>query len=275
MAGHRAGGEFIEALELRRMLAVDRVFRGGAVQPEAFFPFGDKMVFAGYVPAGNQALWISDGTVAGTRVLQDDGRGAASPGALIQSGKYLYLSGDSGLVKTDGGASTIPITVDPPKYPYVTSGGFSRVAIAGDHIFFGSFGIGSHGIDSYEGALYYGSLADTHLTLVRATYDDGKKTDSWAPVELAAAGAKAYFTIKTSSGPQLWQSDGTNAGTAAIKFHATNISQLTSYGGEIYFEAETSAGNGLWKLKQGVKPVLLKACDSLLIPKQNPSSSAF
>src|SRR5436190_1595113 len=64
----------------------------------AITPAGQNAYFVAFDPVHGRALWRSDGTAAGTRMVKDaNGSGVPNPTELAAVGSELYFSADDGV----------------------------------------------------------------------------------------------------------------------------------------------------------------------------------
>ena len=91
---------------------------------------GNQMFFVGYSNEAGDELWVSDGTVAGTKLVKDivPGRQGCGLANMVAVGDTLYFGatdseGNAALWKSDGTAyGTVPI-FDNPAYPIASGDG--------------------------------------------------------------------------------------------------------------------------------------------------------
>ncbi len=174
------------------------------------------------------------------------------------------LALDRGLYKTDGTSNNATLVVGAED----SSKGVSRFydfAASGDNVYFVDYIAFLGG----EKAVLYCD-GPKGLSLVRRS-----SANFGLPRNLTMVGSTLYMAVDTASGPQLWKSDGTAAGTVPIKFHASVITQFAVYNNELYFAAKTTTQQGLWKLKDGVKPTFLKPAYGLVVFSQLPNTPAL
>lgn len=192
----------------------------------------------------SMGLWVTDGTVAGTRQLLDIG---VASGADAGGTFYFSVSPPWGvsLWKSDGTSAgtgfVSPIGTDPFSY-----GGPSRLTGAGDRVYF-LFDDGIHGCEPWTSD---GTQAGTKLLKDVTPGPDGTfSTGSNATVPLVEAGGFLFFAAAAYASPQvgLWRSDGTEAGT----FQVGNLSTIlfpVNVNGTLFFAASDGThGVELWK----------------------------
>lgn len=206
--------------------------------------------------------WISDGTPAGTHLLEDINRqiyqppitsppivGSSSPGRAVRIGSQLLFAADDGLTgrelwATDGTApGTRPVLdIDPrvdtthgETWPHGSGPEF--LVRLGDAVLFAA-GEETAGRELWRTD---GTAAGTRLVRDLLPGPAGS-----SPRELVALGGKVYFLAETGSGEGLWRTDGTAAGTALIRRLALQGAPsrgrgLTVAGNRIFFVVDNEA----------------------------------
>lgn len=195
-------------------------------------------VSSGY---GGSPLWIwrSDGTVGGTRLIVS-GENTSSlepPVVPVVAGRFVYFTACNhrgcGLWRSDGTAAM----------PLVDTGGIgnftlSRLVALGEDVYF----LATHG-NRY--GLFRASASSGTVVLVR------ELAARQAPSQLIAAGGRLFF-FAAAKGRELWSSDGTAGGTAAVTALQPRTPMpadglLVEVGGRAWFAADDGAhGEQLW-----------------------------
>ena len=188
----------------------------GRLEPQDFSVFGSKEAFLGIDPAsGARALWITDGTAAGTFELGGAGNagiGLKTVGSILAVlGDQLLFSGsntsgDYGLWVTDGTATG---TQD--------LGGAGSPGIASANVFFPNGGVANLGDKDLlvaNDSLNQQGLFVTDGTTA-GTYEVFSSNDEIS--SLTPLGASALFVAYDAGFmPGLWVTNGTKAGTVEI-----------------------------------------------------------
>jgi ELWxxDGT repeat protein len=166
-------------------------------------------------PTQGSALWVSDGTNAGTRFLKsflpDNGvfSGIYSPTPL---GSRVFFTADDGahgieLWVSDGTDAGTYLVKDIAPGPLFS--GIPYLVAAGGRVFF-TADDGTHGIELWTSD---GTQVGTHLVK-----DLLPGADSSLPVNLTAVGRHVVFTATDGvHGSEPWVSDGTGAGTFLLQ----------------------------------------------------------
>jgi ELWxxDGT repeat protein len=193
---------------------------------------GGRLFFTAYDTNHGVALWKSDGTSAGTKLVKDVYPLANKErhlGDLTGVGNTLFFWADDltdhgpALWKSDGTTAGTKLVKDP-----VPGSGSSPAP--------------SH-LTNVMGTLYFtvgGQLWKSNgtgpgTTMVAATPN---------PSRLTAVGDTLYFAA--GAGPDLWTSDGTGPGTHVVMGGPAKPQGLTSFMGKVYF----AGYDGVWRIWQ-------------------------
>lgn len=251
--------------------------------PRGFMTVGGKLFFQTEELEGD-GIWVTDGTPSGTRSLPDLCEECTPPRFVGRLGNLAFWldssppRGDHVLVRSDGTrAGTFPLTdvaaleIEPPESgeDFPTLGGAlffpgctedegcrlwrtdgtpagTRVAVdaspgtltlAGDRIFF---------VTEFGQALVASDGTPAGTSVIA-------RSPSGSFSQLTAAGSKLFFVEDDSSvtGPVLWVSDGTAAGTRAVLDPPGNapLSEwLKPLGSRVYLVAnDITHGDELWR----------------------------
>jgi ELWxxDGT repeat protein len=214
-----------------------------AVGNKAFF------VAAGTSAPNYQEIWVTDGTVAGTKQVDSSTGGSYQPGNLasgngvVYFNAYQYTGGTYGLWDSNGSTTTL-----------LKTGLYTSNATAGDHAVIGSEfyfqGYQTTGTN-YGYELYKSNGTAAGTVLVK---DIAVGTQSSSPTQLTPVGTTLFFTATDAFGDtELYKSNGTSAGTSLVKninpTTSSSITQMTPVGTELYFVATDGTGysNEVWK----------------------------
>ena len=191
--------------------------------PSRFAAFGNKVVFLAYTTATGNEAWISDGTAAGTTLLKDiNPTGSSTPGSFFANNGTLYFSADDGtngyeLWASDGTTAGTNMVMDiwpGSQYGSANSGYPDRfIAINGTVLF-----TARDQAHSTEFWVTDGTSNGTHMLLdLNARISSGSDTAGSYPSQMVRMGSYVYFTADgTTSGWELWRTDGTVNGTTLV-----------------------------------------------------------
>ena len=185
-------------------------------------------------------LWRSDKTAAGTYMVKDitAGSGSSNLQSLVVAGNKLYFVVGIIVYESDGtDAGTFPV----PGISY-TSDQTTCLTAVGNMLYFFTNVSRLWKTD--------GTLNGTSLVIdFRQVYNYARDFLG----QLTNVNGTAYFTTGDDNinGPELWKSDGTQAGTVLVKdiYPGTTGSRpcnLTSVNGKLYFSADDGTGIHLW-----------------------------
>jgi ELWxxDGT repeat protein len=209
-------------------------------------------------------LWVSDGTTAGTNMVEDIDPGAAgafdynggnglSQPEMIAANGELFFNADDGvhgqqLWESDGTGAGTHMVDNLTAAASASAGATLSARIAylsalDGKVYFGADDR-THGQQLWASD---GTTAGTHMLTDINTQIDPANTplepDGGNPQDLFAFNGKLYFTANDGThGQQLWQSDGTTAGTNMVQRINPNGSAYLPWGGSSHFAAGT---NGL------------------------------
>lgn len=223
-------------------------------EPSQFHVFGNRLLFAANSPENEAAisesgseLWITDGTLEGTRLVKDinSGGGASDIKWMVNAGGVAYFQADGGgsgaeLWRTDGTrAGTVMVKdINPGTIGSDCAKGSAETLPNGQIIF----------VAYYEGMIGLfvsdGTGAGTQLLM---TVNDGTH------IETALGGRVLFVTAPEEFGSELWETDGTLPGTRLVKDIypgpiGSNPGRLTLVDGVCWFAArDPDHGEELWR----------------------------
>ena len=215
-----------------------------------------RMFFDSTDPVHGDEPWVSDGTVAGTQIMDDIAQEIRSndsnPSYLTDVGGTLYFAADDGvhgaeLWKSDGTASGTSLAFD--IVPGATGSNPTQIVNWNGSVYF------------FAGNPYYGNFMRTTgpvsaVTTLAPLVPEPRPTDPnfnqslcYFPRAVPFNG-RLYFGASDGSaaGFKLWATDGTVAGTVSVANAAGPPCNLTVFNGRLYFQATGSglSGTQLW-----------------------------
>jgi len=263
---------------------------------------GDKLLFIANDGVHGIELWVSDGTIAGTQLVKDiypGPSGIGAPGYFVGWGGLAYFAGNDGqygdeVWQTDGtSAGTVRVAA-----PTNSSSGYSAqlLGVVNNRLYFLSasspklwttdstgtnislvYDFSAYDPNSgsaFETVLLGNSLCFNYVTgLSNLWCSDG--STAWQidinPNEandyvagLAALNGRLYFGAGEDgiSSVELWQSDGTTAGSRMVQdinpTTSADIYDMMVVNGRLFFGADDgSNGNELWLLTEQTESVYL------------------
>ena len=216
------------------------------------FAFANHKEF--FQSAATGDLYVSDGSLAGTSLLQDSVGTTFNPDALFATPQNLYFwkfyqFAPSELWTTDGTASGTNFVADVSN--------FDNPAWLGNQLFF----IGGAPQTGNELWVSNGATAGTHL--VKDIYQGTSSGLDPSFSQFEPLNNVMYFAATDglqAHGRELWRSDGTAAGTSMVKDIAPGFDpntgnanesdprDLVAFGDQLFFIArsDNTTGNQLW-----------------------------
>jgi ELWxxDGT repeat protein len=237
-------------LSLKPQMVVD-INPGFGSNPTNMVAIGSINYFEADDGIHGQELWRSDGTAAGTTLVQDiwPGNSNGYPIKLTNVNGTLFFTARDGvhgfeLWKSDGTAAGTTIVKD---ILPGNSGGYPYFLTNVNGTLFFTVDDGTHGNE-----LWKSDATAAGTTLVK---DIRPGNISSSPITLTNVNGTLFFIASDGThGYELWKSDGTTAGTTLVKDinPSSNLEvehfNLTNVNGTLFFGANDGThGNELWK----------------------------
>jgi ELWxxDGT repeat protein len=262
---------------------------GQGSNPASLTVLKDQLFFTAYAPGLQTELWKSDGTAAGTRLVADlappdDYYGGSNPNLLTVFKDRLYFTtSQEKLYKTDGTAAGT-VVVDDYYYAAYTK---PSLTVAGDYLYYykgsnvlyrtNGSSVSSIPLPTVDSDIFFRSMyaaGDKLFALFASTYyteatlfaydaaantwsaltdiNGGGSTEE--PTPFMAVDDKLFFIVRKNDVEELWVSNGTPAGTFAVKsfpwtwhISRSGMESLTPYAGLLFFRAGSGDNFALWK----------------------------
>ncbi|MEP7373959.1 MAG: T9SS type A sorting domain-containing protein [Chitinophagaceae bacterium] len=239
---------------------------------------GSKVYFSASTDGYTYHLWVTDGTEAGTKILDGvNGGSGYSPQQFIAVNNTVYFIGDgigyrTAIWKTDGTAVGTSLVTDIYSLDYF--GYDIEQATAVNGILFFTFYSGSYGRQVWRSD---GTVDGTFMVKNVSAYG----SDNNAPMQLTAYNNKLYFSADDGTGRKLWISDGTEIGTTYAPGNNDILMQTDNLqfnfsqpfpilNNVLYLSGYTYAdGNGLYKYNAATNTGLV------LVKDLSPSADAI
>lgn len=210
--------------------------RVALISPPGLGVLGNVIVFCGVDNDHGFEPWVSDGTDAGTVLLKEIAPGplySSSPNEFVRSGARLFFRVLWQIWSTDGTRDGTSFFTSPPLDPvggttvaeltdvearlcFRSTSPF-RVWVAGSPDSKVLFTGMAENLTAVGTRLFFTASAGLAVSDLTATGTIGLRSFASPPTSLTAfAGCLYFFADDGVSGPQLWKSDGTTAGTEIV-----------------------------------------------------------
>lgn len=225
--------------------------------PRGFTEHNGKLYFSADDGTNGRELWVTDGTANGTMMLKDivPGSGSGWPGAFFTSGTDLYFRATTPatgyeLWKTDGTANGTQMITD------ITGDSTDGIKFQESSLAMINFNskVYFQGTDTARGTELWETDGTANGTkLVKDIRPNMNANRSGSPGGFTEYKNKLYFSAAdTSSNIEVWESDGTTAGTKLFKefrqgkVYGGAARLFTVYKNHLYFKAQLDTGG--WQL---------------------------
>lgn len=218
---------------------------GSLPKPSAGAALGNQLFFTARDLTNGEELWITDGTIAGTRLVKDITPGAIGsyPSELTIVGNRLYFQANDGstgqeLWTSDGTTTGTRLVRDlrqgVPQETMSSSPTFLR-ALGSQLLFWADDGV--------QGRALWGADDSGQMRLIKnvrpGSSSNEFSSDILMTVVNTAAGQRFFFSADDGvGGNDLWVSDGTNLGTKVVLDMTSgenNFSTPTQASGQLFF----------------------------------------
>jgi len=230
--------------------------------PDSFTVMNNKLYFGADNGSGKE-LWVSDGTLTGTKMVKDIYAGkniyriaySSHPDSFTVMNNKLYFSASNANGKelwvSDGTLTGTKMVKDiyagKNSYGSVYSSIPMNLTVINNKLYFSAS-------DENGQELWVSDGTDAGTKMVKDIFtgkDRYSNVNSSNPNSLTVMNNKLYFRAKNASGHELWVSDGTDAGTKMVKdiyagINTSNPTNLTLMNNKLYFSARDLNGEKVW-----------------------------
>lgn len=225
-----------------------------SVSDQSYLAYGNSIFFNGENKANGNELWITDGTIEGTKLFFDvNHRYGVNPSLLTAVGDKLFFRGNKygyfGLCTSDG-------TIEGTKYLNIGSneGGIDDESEFID--FNGKLIVSAHdGVHGFELWISDGTQEGTFMVKDINPGNASSMLNSNIYSSFAVFNNKLYFQADDGTGLGLWTSDGTSNGTYKISKPEVEVlighngsTFFTIFGEDVYYFGKKDGLNGLYKI---------------------------
>ena len=222
------------------------------------FVFKNKYYFNG-INASGEELWVTDGTTGGTALIMNINSGAAnsSPQYFYEYNNTLYFFANDGihgveLWKSDGsGAGTVLLKdINPGTGSSISPNSPVSYFVQNGKLYFTA----DNGVNGTE--LWVTDGTEEGTVMVK---DINPGANPSNPIMFYQYGSVVLFSVSTGQpvaglfyDQELWKTDGTEAGTVAVKSFGLSIpglaiSSFVTFNNKVYFYGNTPTnGSELW-----------------------------
>lgn len=222
--------------------------------PQNLTPVGNLLFFTAYTAASSYTLWVTDGTVAGTRMLT----GISAGSGMTEYKGMLYFNGSNGgtsgseLWRSNGTLAGTTLVKD--INPGSASSSPNCLVVLDEMLYFAA----TNSVSGRELWKSDGTVAGTLLFKdIRpgvSSSDPSGEEDDGDGNTFTKAGRLLYFSADNGTvGRELWKTDGTIAGTVLVKdirvgSASSGCTAFRNYNGVLYFGAnDGTSGSELWR----------------------------
>jgi ELWxxDGT repeat protein len=219
------------------------------------FAYGGTLLFFGDDdPIIGDEPWVSDGTAAGTHLIEDifpqtTDQGSNASGFVAFAGRLAFAADDgiSGRELWISDGTTAGTTLLADINPGVAASNPNHLFTFGGALYF--FATDASGSSKFMRIKSIGAVPEVLATLSTLSSGFAMYCGQDGP---AFIGTQMYFAANDGqSGLELWTSDGTAAGTHLVADIAAGVSDsypcyLTVLGNRVFFAAVGPQGNELW-----------------------------
>jgi ELWxxDGT repeat protein len=219
------------ALAVASTADVSQAVFGGFSYPASLTRLGNYLYFAGDDGTSGTELWRTDGTLAGTTLVEDiaPGSDGSYPGPITRVGGRLFFQADEGgfpgLWVSDGTAAGTRFVV--------RVRGYTPTVLPAAHRLYFLQQVGTGGISS-ELSLWSSDGTSTGTLKIDAIGQCYK--GCWPSLQSVAVGDQLYYAGNLLHPRTLFRTDGTVGGPIAVK-HGLTVAGMTAFGNGVLLAA--------------------------------------
>ena len=214
---------------------------------DAFKLINNKVFFRATSATTGSEIWSTDGTEAGTQILNDINPGVPGGGMapIFRLGDKLIFAGYNSTYKTepwvcdlDGNNASLLKNIGPPGVNDNGISGVFQAIVFQNKLFFAA----NNGVNGKELWVTDGTSAGTVLFMDILPGDENSSSE---PRNFTIVGNELFFRASIS----IWKTDGTVPGTIQLMPINTSVTtDLVAFNDDLYFGAYDDAhGEELWK----------------------------
>ena len=214
----------------------------GAGALTGFTELGGKLYFSAQGTPGDDELWVTDGTQAGTTMIKaiNPGRGAGIANLVLLNNSIIFMASQNGITwdlwGTDGTDSGTKI-IDTLNQPTNSALGYNNFSWIGNKVLF---------CTKEKLLITDGTASGTDSLLSISAYTQG-----FGYCDMAG---QSYFILPEITGTdEMWRSDGTAGGTQSVlsfdttQFNITSLNAMQAFNNKLYLSAtESNLGSDLF-----------------------------
>jgi ELWxxDGT repeat protein len=219
----------------------------GSSFPELLATAGGKAFFRTYGIADGRGPWVTDGTTAGTKLVENMIVEIGVTGPVAIGDRVVYAGRKAGVVGLWVADSTTATQLPGPLNPR-----FFTVLTGSTVIFAADCGAGIP-TDPYRGCLWRTDGTAAGTALLKDIWSGATGTASTVNFLALGVGAVYFAGDDGLTGPEVWKTDGTPGGTVLVKelragTLGSSPSSFVGVGGTVFFKADDGVtGRELWR----------------------------
>jgi ELWxxDGT repeat protein len=233
------------------ILSEDIEVTNTSVSDQSYLAYGNNIFFNGTNKANGNELWVTDGTIGGTKLFFDVNHSyGVNASKLVSVGNRLFFRGNQygydTLCTSDG-------TIEGTRYLNVSEDGL-YINEESQFLDFNGKLIFSGAANNKGSELWISDGTESGTYMIKDIFD-GNNSSMFDYQEFSLIQDRIYFSANDGiHGHEFWTSDGTESGTHMVKDLRPGANNYNSYPRDfveldnlIYFHAMSNSGDALWK----------------------------